>query len=112
VLKLSASRTQRVLKQRGIRLKLSANEDATFTASAKVALPTGVARTLRFKRSKATLKAGARKTVKLGLAKRTLAQLRKALKPRRRTLKAKVTIIARDAAGNSSTKRLTIKLKR
>jgi hypothetical protein len=101
-----------VLKQKGIRIKLSANEDAAFTASATVALPKGAARTLRFKRSKATLKAGVRKTIKLGLSKRTLGQLRKALKPRRRALKAKLTITAKDAAGNSSTKRLTITLKR
>jgi DNA-binding beta-propeller fold protein YncE len=111
-LKLSASRTQRVLKQKGIRIKLSANEDATFTASATVALPKGAAKTVRFKRSKASLKAGVRKTVKLGLSKRALGQLRNALRPRGGTLRAKLTISVKDAAGNSSTKRLTIQLKR
>ena len=111
-LRLSAARTQRVLRQKGIRVRLSANEDASFAASATVALPRGIARIVRFKRSKATLKAGARKTVKLGLSKRNLGRLRKALKPRRRTLKARLTITARDAAGNSSTKRLTIRLGR
>jgi DNA-binding beta-propeller fold protein YncE len=111
-LRLSASRIQRVLRQKGIRVRLSANEDSAFTATATVALPRRAARTVRFKRSKATLKAGARKTIKLGLSKRNLGQLRKALKPRRRTLKAKLTITAKDAAGNSATVRRVIKLTR
>jgi NHL repeat-containing protein len=104
LLTLSAARDQRVLRAGGISIRLSSNERTTFRAAAS-------AGAVRFNSATVTLPGGARRTVKLGLSKRAYRRLRASLRAHR-TVAARLTVAGRDASGNSSTKRLTITLKR
>jgi NHL repeat-containing protein len=104
LLTLSAARDQRVLRAGGISIRLSSNERTTFRAAAS-------AGAVRFTSATVTLPGGARRTLKLGLSKRAYRRLRASLRAHR-TVAARLTVAGRDASGNSSTKRLTITLKR
>ncbi len=104
LLRTSAPRSQRLLKQKGIVVTLSADEDSTATAS-------GVAGKIRFKSAKRALRAGAKARVRLTLPKAALKKAGKALR-RHKKLKANVTVVVTDAAGNRTSRRLTIALKR
>jgi hypothetical protein len=86
------------------------NEDATATVRASVAVPTGAARTLRFKTVKTSLRAGARKKIRLRLKRSSRRAVKRALAHRRR-LRAMVKITVADKAGNTTVKRLKIRLK-
>jgi hypothetical protein len=85
-------------------------EPCTVAASAKVK----TARTsagLGSKRVKRALPAGANTKLRLRFAGRSLRAIRRALARHRKAF-AKVTVLASDAAGNQSTARYTIRLKR
>ena len=106
--KLSGRRSQRVLRQNGLKVTAATDEDALFTASALIAIPGRAARSVRL--TGARTRTRTRKaTLAMKLPRRQRALLAKALK-RRRSLKATITVRATDAAGLSRTKRLAVRV--
>ncbi len=93
-----------------IAFRLTSTENATGTATGTINLPKG-AKVVRFKRANVRLTANRAATIKLKLSKKNAARVRRALR-RHSQLKAKITLAAHDAAGNPTTKRLTLKLAR
>jgi Calx-beta domain len=116
-LTVKTRKTQRLLKQKGLVLKLRSAQNC------KVSLATLVkqvrrhsaksARLLRFKGKKASLslEPGKAKTVEVRFSKRTLKAISKALRARTK-LVATVTVTARDSASHVTRKTLKITLRR
>jgi hypothetical protein len=107
-LSLGRRKRQHVLRTHSIRVAAVANELVTFTGRATVKVP-GKAATLRFKRASRKASAGRRVTLVLKLSKKTLRRLRRSM-THHRTRIARVTVTARDGAGNARTKRVSIRL--
>jgi hypothetical protein len=105
---LSSSDRQSVGK--GLTVQVQSNEAGTASADASVNLP-GTSRTVKFKTTTASLTAGVRKKLTLKLVKKNVRKVQRAIRKKKRP-KAKVTITVKDVAGNASTSRTTIKLKR
>jgi hypothetical protein len=108
--KLSVARgAVRLSKKGAISFIVTADEVAAGTASGTISLPKR-AKVVRFKRSNISLAAGKLTKVTLKLSRKNAAKVRRAL--RRRSLKAKVTLAVKDAAGNATTRKLSLKLRR
>lgn len=103
-LALATVRSQRVLKQHGIVVNVSADLASNVTATAKVGA-------VKFKPARATLAAGVQRELKLGLPKRALAKLSTAVRTHR-SLGARVTVSAKDSAGRTVTSKRTVTLTR
>jgi hypothetical protein len=106
-----AKKTQRVVKQRGVIVKVKSGLAGQLTATGTIALPKGAARTLRFKRVKRALAAGKSRKVRLTLSKKAFTTLRRALAGKRK-LRAKLVLTVKDGLGGKGSKKLSIKLKR
>jgi hypothetical protein len=107
----SAKKTQRVIKQKGLVVKVRSNLAASLTATGTIALPKGAAKVLRLKRLKRSLKAGKLTTLKLKLSSKGFASLKRALPGHK--LKAKLVLTLKDKQGGKATKKLPpINLKR
>ena len=110
LVKLGGAKKQHVLRQHGaIVVRVRPDERARISPTATIALPKGVAKTMRVKAKATTVAAGKRKTLKLRASKRQRRSLRRAFK-HRKSLKAKVVVTAKDAAGNRRPVKRTIKL--
>jgi len=96
---LHASRRQRVLRRHGIRLVVATGEDAKVTVRGTIALPHGP-RVIRFRRLARSLAAHTPAAMRLRLTKCGRARLRRALSGRR-ALRARIVVVAKDAAGNA-----------
>ncbi len=93
---------------RRVRVRVTLTEDAGVRASGKVVI--GQSKTLALKRVKTRQVAqGATTMFALAVPTRTLAAIKKALR-RHRPVTAKITVIAHDAAGNTTTKRRKVKI--
>jgi hypothetical protein len=110
IVKSLAKRVQRVLKQRGVVVRVKSNLAGSVAARGTVTVPAGAARTLKLKRVTRALVAGRSKRVKLGLSKKNLLAIAQALESTPR-LKARVTLVVKDRAGGRTVKKLAIKLK-
>jgi len=108
-LSLKGSKRQRVLKQRGVVVRVSCDQACTTTGSASVAVP-GASKTYKFRKASKTLAGGASAKLKLKLSKKALSAIRRALR-RGKRLKARVTVTA-VTSGVSSTAKLAIRLRR
>jgi plastocyanin len=108
--KLSVSSGQRILRQRALVVDVRVDEQATVTASAKIATP-GASRVLALKKVTRKLEPNARAKLKLKLSRKARAGVASALR-RGLRLKAKVKIVAKDAAGNSRTSTKTVAVKK
>jgi plastocyanin len=108
--KLSAAATQRILAKRGLVVTVRVNEAATITATGRVNVP-GASRVLKLKSVKRKVDAGGPAKLKLRASSKVRKALAKALR-RKSRLKARVSIVARDAAGNSGTSRRTIAIRK
>ena len=105
---LSAARTQRVLRQRGVRTRLSSPEEpTTITVSATAVLRRG-ARPIRLRSVTASVAAASTRGVRLALSRRQQRALRAALAAGRRPV-FKLTARARDAAGNTAVRTLRVR---
>jgi lysophospholipase L1-like esterase len=110
-LRLSGAPVQRVLRQRGVRVVVACPVEAcTATARGKVVVR-GSARRFKLRSATKQIAKGARATLKLRLQEKALTAIGRAL-GRGKRVTATVTVTARDAAGNATTKRRTIRLKR
>jgi plastocyanin len=98
---------QRVLRQRAVVLSVAANEAAVVNAVGRVSLPGG--KVVQLRRAKRSLAAHARAKLELKLSKKSLAAVRRALR-RHRRLAARISVTARDAAGNVRVTKLKLRL--
>ena len=89
---------------------VTADEDSTATASARITLP-GASKVLELRKVTRKLQAGERSKLKLRLSRKARASVASALRHRSR-LKAKVTVSVRDTAGNSRSSSRSLKVKR
>jgi hypothetical protein len=89
------------------------SEACTAGATGKLYVPgaASAAKTFTIKAKAVSIAAGGRRTLKLKLSRKVLAAVKKALRKRRK-VSAKITVTAKDAAGNAARKTLRIKLKR
>lgn len=99
--------TQRAAK---LFVRASMNEAGTLRATARVNVPSRLAKVFRFKPVTRTVSANADVKLRLKLSKKALRTVRRALRQNR--LKAKVTVTAKDSAGNRTTARRTVRLTR
>jgi lysophospholipase L1-like esterase len=110
-LRLSGATVQRVLRQRGVRVVVACPVEAcTATATGKVVVR-GSARRFKLRSTTRQIATGAKAALKPKLGKKALTAIRRALR-RGKKVYAKLTVTAKDAAANVTTKRRTIKLKR
>ena len=108
---LSASGRRAKLSKRGsVSFFVMSNESATGQAALSLRVPKA-ARTVRFTKPNVTLAAGKRTKVSLKLSKRNATRVRNALTTKKR-LTAKITLTFEDAAGNATTEKLKLRLKR
>lgn len=103
-LALVSASSQRVLRQHGLMVSVSADVASSVTAAAKSG-------SVRFKGAKGRLAAGTQRQLKLGLSKKALARLRSALR-KHRALRATVTVTAKDGAGKVVVSHRVVKLTR
>jgi hypothetical protein len=97
---LSGSDTQNFLKQKAVIVTASTSEAGTVTATGTISLP-GASKVLKLQPASAGATANAKVTLKLKLSTKTLKTVRKALRNRKK-VKATVTVVEKDAAGNLS----------
>jgi plastocyanin len=95
---MSGKTTQRVLRQRGLRLVVRVDENAAVLARARVSIP-GASRLVRTKDATAQLVAGRDTKMRLEFSRKSLRALRGALRKRSR-LTARLTVTATDKAAN------------
>jgi hypothetical protein len=91
-----------------VAISVELSEAAALTVGGTVNVP-GAARTLRFKTVRRQAQAGQRVTVKLKLSRKARGAVKAALR-RGRRIKASVKVSARDSAGNTTTRRRSIRL--
>lgn len=109
-LQLSGATSQKVLRQRGVLVVATAPaEPSTVTAKGKVVVR-GSAKVFKLTPVTKQVSMGAKATLKLKLKRSALAAIGRALQAGKK-LSAKVTVRAKDAAGNVTTKQSTIRLK-
>jgi Calx-beta domain len=108
--RLAGLAVQRVLKQRGVTVRARSNVEGTFTATGTITVPGGAAKTVRLKHAQRRVTAGKAVTLKLGLSKKALRTVRRALTVRKK-LKARVRLTLRDTSGRKASvaKQLTLK---
>jgi hypothetical protein len=110
-LALSPSAKRAKLSRRGaLSFTVTPDGNGSAIATGTIRMPKG-AKAVRFGKRKVKLTAGKRTRVTLTLSKKNATAVRKALR-RRKKLSAKITLAAVSASGDTSTKRLTLKLKR
>jgi plastocyanin len=109
VLALSGKRRQNVVRQRAVVVAIRADEPVTVAVSGGIALP-GKSTVIRLRRVTRTLAAGTVRKIKLRIAKRPLRAVRRALL-RRVRLSARLTVTAKDRAGNVRTARRKVGLR-
>ncbi|MFL5826993.1 MAG: PQQ-dependent sugar dehydrogenase [Thermoleophilaceae bacterium] len=101
---------QRLLRTHLVTVAARFSEDSAVTSSARVSLSrASKSRALRLRTVARTVKTGVRTRLRMKASRRTLATVRGALAAHRRVT-VRVTVTARDARGNRSTVRRTIRV--
>lgn len=108
---IRAAATQRVLKQRGVVFRARSNADGLLAATARVALHRRAAATIRLKPARRAVTRGQLVSMKLGLPRKHVRAVKRALAKRRR-LTARVSVTATDLAGGRAVSRKRLALKR
>ena len=103
---LTGSKTQDIDK---LTVTVRTNEAGTVNVAGSVSVP-GASKVYRFKSVKKSIGANKQTKIRLKLASKSLKTVKRALK-RKKRLKARITVTARDAAANTSKKSTTIKLR-
>jgi hypothetical protein len=104
---LKVASSQKVAK---LVVRVGMGEPGTITLGGTVNVP-NASKVYKLKSVSATAVPGATVTIRAKLAKKGLKAVKRALR-RRRTVKAKLTITAKDVAGNTKTAKRTVRLKR
>ena len=110
VLTLTAAATQRALKAKGLRFSVACPAEACSAAASGVI--TVKRKKLRTRTATARLAAGQKAQLKLGFSKALTRKLKAALRTRKARVKATITVTVTDAAGNTATRTVAVKLKR
>ena len=97
---LSGSAKQNFLKQKAVIVTALPSEAGTVDATGTISVP-GASKTLKLKTASASAAANTKLTLKLKISKKVLKAVRKALRGGKK-VKATVTVVERDAAGNQS----------
>jgi hypothetical protein len=105
---VSGSQSQRVVRGKGIRVTVRADEAATATLRARVKAG---ARSIVTRLATRALAAGRPSSILLKLAPRDLARLKRELRPGR-SVTATISLSVTDAAGNATAKSLKVTLRR
>ena len=108
-LKLGGQAKQRVLRKRAVVVAVEVNEASAVVATGTVAVP-GASKVIRLRKASKQLAAGAQAKLKLKLPKQASRAFRRAFE-RGRRLTAKVTVTAKDAAGNTRSAKRKIALR-
>lgn len=87
------------------------NEPCTATASGTVSVPGGASKVYRLGGASANVPKGGKATLKLKLPRKARRAIKRALRSKKK-IKAKVTVTTSDHAGNRTTLKRTIRLKR
>ncbi len=109
-LALISSSTQNVLANRRVVVSVTSDENGTATASGNLSVP-GASRTFKLRSAKATVTAGKRTSLRLRVSSKALQAAKRATR-RGRRVRARVTIVVRDGAGNVATAKKTVKVRR
>jgi hypothetical protein len=110
-LRLSGSSSQRILRQGGVVVVVACPAEAcTAAAHGTVTVP-GSAKVFKLKPITKQIPAGGKVTLELRISKRALRAIGRALR-HHKNVNAQVTVSAKDAARNVTTKQRTIRLKR
>ena len=109
-LTLFVPRVQRIVADRGLVVTVRVNEEATIAASATISLP-GASRVFALKKVTRQLAPGVKAKLKLRLPRKARTPVASALAHGRR-VKAKLSVVAKDVAGNSRSSKRTIGLRR
>jgi hypothetical protein len=107
--KLGGPRTQDVVAKRRVVVYVTSNEAARLSASGAISLP-GASRVLKLGSAVESVAAQTRTRLVLKLGRKAVRRIRRALR-RGAKLRARVTVTARDAAGNAASVRRTIRIK-
>jgi len=108
---IGGPRIQRVLRHRGVILFVRSDFAGRLVASGRIALPNGAARSMRLMSASRRVVAGQRVKVKLGLRKKGLRALRRAL-TRKRRVTAAVRAVVTSPDGQRTASGGKIKLRR
>jgi glucose/sorbosone dehydrogenase len=118
---LSVARRQRVLRTGFVTVRVRCDEQCAVRANGRVVIRrlrarrsarAAADRPLRVRTARATLAAGTSRAVRLRVARSTRARIDRALKRPRRTATAIITVRATDSAGNTSTRRVSVRIVR
>jgi len=107
---LSRARSQRALRQKGFIVAVTCNEACGFTASGRMRV-SGSKTRYGLRKSSKLAAAGKRVRVRLALSRKGTAALRRTL-ARRRRASVTITVLARDAAGNETARKVSIRARR
>ncbi len=99
-MRISGSRTQRVLRQKGLRITVQVDEAASVVARGTVSLA-GAKAVVRTQTTRARFTKASKATLRIGFSRKNLATLRKALRKGVR-LNAKLIVTATDSSGKRS----------
>jgi plastocyanin len=109
-LSLSVRSAQRILRRRALVISVRVDEQATVTAKARITVP-GASRVLKLRKATRKLAPGVRAKLKLRLSRKKRAAVASAL-ARRSRLRAKVTVTAKDAAGNTRSHKRSVSVRK
>ena len=109
-LSIRGNTTQRIARQRAVFVRVTSDEGARLSATGTLSVP-GASKVFRLRRARATVLAGQTRKLRLGISKTAARAVRRALRHKRK-VRARVTVSARDAAGNRSSARRTIRARR
>lgn len=109
-LELSVRSAQRIVRRRGLVISVRVDEKATVSAKARITV-SGASRVVRLRKATRKLASGVRAKLKLRLSRKNRAAVASAL-ARRSRLKAKVTVSAKDTAGNTRSTRRSVSVKK
>jgi hypothetical protein len=109
-LALGSSSRQNVLANRVVVVTVTSDEDGTATASGRLSVP-GASRTFKLRSASGKVTAGKRARLRLRVTRKALGAARRSLR-RGRRVRARVTIVVRDGAGNVATAKKTVKVRR
>jgi hypothetical protein len=101
---------QRIGAERAVIVKVNSNEAAALSASGTLSVP-GASKVFKLGKAVETVGPGQSKKLKLKISRKTARSVKRALK-RHRKVRANVTVVAVDTAGNQSTIKRKIKAKR
>jgi plastocyanin len=106
---LSGRTRQGVLRSRAVFVTVAVNEASTVSARGTISVP-GSAKAYRLRKASRKVAAGAKAQLKLRLSKAAQRAVRRAL-ARRLKLAARLTVTAKDAAGNTRSEKRKVRLK-